>query len=397
MKRITGIMLSAVALLASCGGSKTVGDVDFTCDGIFEDLPYTLAKLDFERAEFEKKGNDDFSATGKAKVFNIEDLGKKLDDKEIPFERCVGGKTEKISGLKLQFEGQPYNSMPTAEYKLVFPEDYQIGKEEGKNNRIIPVDNDGIAIDLYDIGHRWLANGIGIGLYPHRLDIQKNVEEMLNRNSFYDRIARLVEVDDAALEEYSKKMDKAKAEKDAEAAKDNDLSKVQLTEKGVGPVTLGKYVGKLPPAYENLYTSYKSKVDNGLGVKVYDFYNGEEKVVTLYADIKTGKIFRIFIVSGKLNVKLDNGKTLNTGMKLQDAVNAAGDDCTLTWTPEEGGPTIHFSAYIQTPVYDNTLTAEGNSALNEIESSFEVLGLGADAITPGTTLDNIVLNLYDMP
>ena len=123
-----------------------------------------------------------------------------------------------------------------------------------------------------------------------------------------------MEVDDEALEVFAKEKQEADGKKMEEAAKNNDLSKADFTEKGCGPITLGKKVKSLPDNYENLYTSYKWKVDQGVNAKVYTFYNGSEEVATLYANIKNGEIFLIFVKSDKITIKFDGGKTLKPGM-----------------------------------------------------------------------------------
>ena len=103
----------------------------------------------------------------------------------------------------------------------------------------------------------WLRYGVKIGMYSFRLDISSHMKEMLSTKLYYDQVAKLVEVDDEALEVFAKEKQEADGKKMEEAAKNNDLSKADFTEKGCGPITLGKKVKSLPDNYENLYTSYK--------------------------------------------------------------------------------------------------------------------------------------------
>lgn len=223
------------------------------------------------------------------------------------------------------------------------------------------------------------------------------MKEMLSTKLYYDQVAKLVEVDDEALEVFAKEKQEADGKKMEEAAKNNDLSKADFTEKGCGPITLGKKVKSLPDNYENLYTSYKWKVDQGVNAKVYTFYNGSEEVATLYANIKNGEIFRIFVKSDKITIKFDGGKTLKPGMKLRDAVKAFGEECQASSTPEEGSPMIHFGIYGRYPVYDETMTSVGNERLNEIIDSFDMLPMQPDFVSSNEVMETITLSLYDLP
>ena len=106
------MMLAALALFASCSDSKTspeaIEGYEFTGDGIFENLPYAFARFDYDyqklsdklalkgirtmQDEEGKKYGYEFFYENKR---SLEELAKKLDGKEIPFERHVGGKKEK--------------------------------------------------------------------------------------------------------------------------------------------------------------------------------------------------------------------------------------------------------------------------------------------------------------
>lgn len=407
------MMLAALALFASCSDSKTspeaIEGYEFTGDGIFENLPYAFARFDYDY----QKLSDKLASKGirimqeeEGKKYGyefinenkpiIEKLAKKLDGKEIPFERHVGGKKEKIKGFKLKLKNEKVIGTWCYLFDIVRPEDYTLGKSERRStNRILAVDKDGKALNLQGVS--WLRYGVKIGKYSFRLDISSHMKEMLSTKLYYDQVAKLVEVDDEALEVFAKEKQEADGKKMEEAAKNNDLSKADFTEKGCGPITLGKKVKSLPDNYENLYTSYKWKVDQGVNAKVYTFYNGSEEVATLYANIKNGEIFRIFVKSDKITIKFDGGKTLKPGMKLRDAVKAFGEECQASSTPEEGIPMIHFGIYGRYPVYDETMTSVGNERLNEIIDSFDMLPMQPDFVSSNEVMETITLSLYDLP
>lgn len=110
------MMLAALALFASCSDSKTspeaIEGYEFTGDGIFENLPYAFARFDYDY----QKLSDKLASKGirimqdeEGKKYGyefinenkpiLEKLAKRLDGKEIPFERHVGGKKEKSRAL----------------------------------------------------------------------------------------------------------------------------------------------------------------------------------------------------------------------------------------------------------------------------------------------------------
>ena len=412
-------LMATMVLLASCGNSKSspepIEDYEFTGEGIFATLPYTLAHAQYEgnkiiedlvnkgvvRSRYDSKlyENEDLKEIQKEDSIIFAQLIEELDGKEIPFERHVDGKKEELKGFKLKLKDPDRAKTGSFQFEIKKTEGYSIGFSERPSGRsvhlILPLDKDGKALDL--TGVRWLQYGVSVGWYPHRLDLKSNMKEMLRDNQFLDQVTKLVEVDDAALEEYAKDKQEADGKKMEEAAKNNDLSKADFTEKGCGPITLGKKVKSLPDNYENLYTSYKWKVDQGVNAKVYTFYNGSEEVATLYANIKNGEIFRIFVKSDKITIKFDGGKTLKPGMKLRDAVKAFGEECQASSTPEEGSPMIHFGIYGRYPVYDETMTSVGNERLNEIIDSFDMLPMQPDFVSPSEVMKTITLSLYDLP
>lgn len=407
------MMLAALALFASCSDSKTspeaIEGYEFTGDGIFENLPYAFARFDYDYQKLSDKlaskgiriMQDEEGKKYGYEFFNenkpiIEILAKKLDGKEIPFERHVGGKKEKIKGFKLKLKNEKVIGTWCYLFDIVRPEDYTLGKSERRStNRILAVDKDGKALDLQGVS--WLRYGVKIGKYSFRLDISSHMKEMLSTKLYYDQVAKLVEVDDEALEVFAKEKQEADIKKMEEAAKENDLTKAVFTENGYGPITLGEKVDNLPNKYKNLYTSYRWKVDNGVDAKVYTFFNGTEEVVSLFANKKNGEIFRIFVESNQITVKFDGGKTLKPGMKLVDAVKAFGEECQASCTPEEGNPMIHFGSYGRYPVYDETMTSVGNERLNEIIDSFDMLPMQPDFVSSNEVMESITLSLYDMP
>ena len=408
------VVMAAMVLLASCGGSKSspeaIEGYDFTGDGIFGNLPYAIAHRDYNnnqiveglikdgicRSKYDPKCYEYLKENYKEDSVIFVQLAEELDGKEIPFERYVGGKKEELKGFKLKLKDYRQTSPAHFDFEIERPEGYSVGMTERRSdNLILPLDKEGKPMDLH--GVRWLKYGVFIGPYPHRLDIESNMKEMLLDKQFLDKVAKLVEVDDAALEEYIKEKQEADNKKMEEAAKNNELSKADFTEKGCGPITLGKKVKNLPDQYENLYTSYKWNVDEGVQAKVFTFYNGTEEVATLYANMKNGEIFRIFVKSNKITIKFDGGKTLKPGMKLIDAVKAFGEECQASATPEEGNPMIHFGIYGRYPVHDAAMTSVGNERLNEILDTFDMLPMQPDFVSPSEVMDTITLSLYDMP
>lgn len=173
------MMLAALALFASCSDSKTspeaIEGYEFTGDGIFENLPYAFARFDYDY----QKLSDKLASKGirimqdeEGKKYGyefinenkpiLEKLAKKLDGKEIPFERHVGGKKEKIKGFKLKLKNEKVIGTWCYLFDIVRPEDYTLGKSErGSTNRILAVDKDGKALNLQ--GVNWLRYGVKIG------------------------------------------------------------------------------------------------------------------------------------------------------------------------------------------------------------------------------------------
>lgn len=410
------MMMTALMLLASCGGSKIspepIEGYEFTGEGLFGNLPYAVAHRDYEanklNEELQQKGiklNWGEEGTRYAREFaeeyasTFENLAKELDGKEIPFERHIAGNKEELKGFKLKLKEPDEAKDGRFQFEIEKPENYVHGMSETpggrSSNKILPVDKDGKAIDLN--GVRWLQYGVSVGRYAHRLDLESNMKEMLQDKQFLDKVAKLVEVDNAALEEYAKEKQEADNKKMEEAAENNDLTKADFTEKGCGPITLGKKVKNLPDQYENLYTSYKWKEDNGVNAKVYTFFNGTEEVVSLFANRQNGEIFRIFVKSDQITIKFDGGKTLKPGMKLIDAVKSFGEECQVSCTPEEGSPMIHLGIYGRYPVHDETMTSAGNERLDEIRDSFDMLAMQPDFVSPNEVMDTITLSLYDLP
>lgn len=409
------MLVAVLALLVSCGNSKSspeaIEGYEFTGDGIFGNLPYAVARCDYEA----NKLNEDLKSKGirlhhgkegakYAQEFNeeyystFENLAQELDGKEIPFERHVGDKEEELKGFKLKLKDIDRAKYGSFQFDIEKPEGYAVGMSEhleGRSaNKILPLDKDDKAIDLN--GVRWLQYGVSVGRYVHRLDVESNMREMLRDKQLLDQVVKLVEVDDAALEKYAKDKQEADNKEMEEAAKSNDLSKADFTEKGCGPIALGKKVKSLPDKYENLYTSYKWRVDKDENAKVYTFFNGAEEVVSLYANMKNGEIFRIFVKSDQITVKFDGGKTLKPGMKLIDAVKAFGEECQASWTPEAGA-TIHFGIYGIYSIEPETASDKGIEMLREIADSFDRMPMQPDYVLPEKVMDTVTLSLYDMP
>lgn len=213
-------MAVAMLLLASCGKGKSTPEAiegyDFTGDGILGNLPYTMASIDYQRSEkqTELKEQSGYYAQNEKFVKKLleeygstfEELAKELDGKEIPFERHVDGKKEELKGFKLKLTDPELLKYAKFCFDIEKPEDYSVSKSgHGSVNKILPVDKDGKAIDLD--GVRWLKYGIAVAKYPFRLDSETDKKNMLHGWLYMDRVAKLVEVDDEALAEYSKEME----------------------------------------------------------------------------------------------------------------------------------------------------------------------------------------------
>lgn len=72
------------------------------------------------------------------------------------------------------------------------------------------------------------------------LKYDKNYKEMLQRNHILDRFVKIVAMDEETFEKTQAKMREAEEKALNEEAKDNDLSKVEFSEKGCEPIVLGK-------------------------------------------------------------------------------------------------------------------------------------------------------------
>ena len=221
IKNFLYITLSVVILLlASCGNGKStpkaIEGYEFTGNGFLGNLPYTMASIDYQRSEkqTELKEQSGYYAQNEKYVKELleeygstfEELAKGLDGKEIPFERHVDGKKEELKGFKLKLTAPELLKYAKFCFDIEKPEDYSMGKSgHGSVNKILPVDKDGKALDLD--GVRWLKYGIAVAKYPFRLDSETDKKNMLQGWLYMDRVAKLVEVDDEALTEYSEGME----------------------------------------------------------------------------------------------------------------------------------------------------------------------------------------------
>ncbi len=227
------LVLGVAALMASCGNGKftprEIDGVEFTGEGIFGDIPCIAAVHNIEGFELDKEMKQSGLSAEERKKKDMafseeyhtafEDAIKRIDGKEIPFERHVGGKTEEIKGVKLEVDttrlehhivkdDKMLSYTEGVHVKLSLPEGYTTGRESINGythfNQIIALDKDGNPVSQYSKVN-WRREGCYFKNSPFNLDRANNKAEMLTEMSIYDRTAKLVEVDDAAYGEYTKK------------------------------------------------------------------------------------------------------------------------------------------------------------------------------------------------
>ena len=417
---LTMMVLGAAALMVSCGGSKfTPGEIDgveFTGDGIFENLPYIAAVHNIEGFELDKEMKQSgMSAEDRKKKemafceeyhSAFEDVAKRIDGKEVPFERCVGGETEEIKGVKLKVDtvrlthhivkdDKIHTYTAGLHVELVLPEGYKLGKETINGythfNQIIALDKDGNPVSQYNKVN-WNRDGCYFKSSPFNLDRANNKAEMITGMSIYDRTAKLVEADNAALDEYIKKKEEAAARELEEKAEENRGNEFMFAEDGFAGITLGAKFTDIPKSFEGLYTHLKMETDTDTGLRKFSFYNGEELVFMAqgYSDVRT--INQIVIFANNVGVKTENGNTVKIGMNLSDVVKDFKGNCSVSWTGEEPSPVIHVGHSIKFDTVDATFTPSFLKRVKGIEGSFEDMlpVTGAD-IAPNEKVESIVL------
>jgi len=405
------VLASVSMLLVSCGNSETtpqeIDGVEFTGDGLLGNVPYVMAHYDSERAKIEREVgglNHKISDEQREKRLNFvkgyealfEKLGEELDGKDVPFEVRTGGKNEEIKGFKLKVVERSGGWYPSVKIRIVGPEGYNAGWREKGIVACEPVDKDGNILKFHEsLGRFWLELGSNVGAYPYPLKYTKNYEDMLQRNNVLDRFVKIVAMDEAAWKETQVKMREAEKKAQEEEAKGNDLSKVEFSEKGYGPIVLGKKVNQFPVKYKGFYTHYNWWVDKLSHTKNYIFYNGADTVACANTELSSAEIYKIFVCSPKISVKFDNGKTLKAGMKLVDVAQAFGDDFKASWTPEEMGANIHFGIYGWYPADDETLKRAALKQLEELYGSFEYLYLTPKDVLPTAVLESVILCLHE--
>lgn len=409
-------MLGAVALLVSCGNSKStpqeIDGFEFTGEGIFENLPYITAHRMLD-PEWKEVTDPDISIKEKIKNKKtfykeyhdaIEDAVKRLDGKDVPYERCVGGKTEEVNGFKLKvkdrsrayvLDGDELHSYTQGvTLELVPPEGYNLGKEHVDGythfNRILPLDKDGIPVSLnMKVDYYWYKSQYGCSFQPKSY---YNKEMLLTECSNLDHVAKLVEVDQAAYEEYAKKAKEAATKKVEEEAEENRSKEFTFAEDGFAGIVLGAKFSNIPKSFEGLYMQYKTEHDPDMGILKYSFYNGEELMFIAQGFTSDHKINGIAIFSDRISVKTEDGKTVKIGMKLADVVKDFADECNVSWTGEEMSPVIHAGQSIKFNTADATFTPAFQKRVKDIEGSFEdMLTVTAADISPDEKVESIVL------
>lgn len=417
---LTMLVLGAAALMASCGNDKfiprEIDGVEFTGDGIFGDIPYIAAVHNIEGFELDKEMKQSgMSAEEKKKkdmAFSeeyhaaFEDAIKRIDGKEVSFERHVGGKTEEIKGVKLEvdtvrithhvvYDDNLRTYTAGVHVNLLLPESYKVGRESIGGythfNQIIALDKDGNPVSEYNKVN-WRREGCYFKNSAFNLDRANNKAEMIAELSIYDRTVKLVEVDEAAFDEYMKKRDEAAAKDLEEKAEGNRGKEFTFAEDGFASITLGAKFKDIPKSFEGLFTHLKMETDTDKGLRKYSFYNGEELVFMAqgFSDVRT--INQIVIFTKNIGVKTENGKTVKIGMKLADVVKDFKDNCNVSWTGEEPSPVIHAGSSIKFDTVDATFTPSFLKRVKGIEGSFEdMLPVTAADISSDEKVESIVL------
>lgn len=395
-------------LVASCGNSvsTTPQEVEgkmFTGEGILGNVPYVYAHYDAERAKHEiylaenhlkytDEGNKEDSVFHAKYYETLKGIANELDGKEMPFERCVGGKREVLKGFTLSVEHVSAGYFPLVSLKLNVPEGYVIKSEDRSAHAVIALDKDGMAISLERVGNTWIKYGLKVGASPYKLTLKSNLTESIERLYFLDQVAKLVEVDKAAFEEYAKKKQESENKKLTEQAKANDLAKLQFTEKGYGPLTLQQSDKAIPKSLENFYTHYTLRADRDMGQNEYSFYNGTELVAMLYADMKSHEIMKICIESDKISVKCSNGKSIKVDMPLNNVVKDFEGNCMIGCTPEDEGPSLTLGGSVKLRVTAQDLTPTGEAKLDSVLDSFEYAEISATDISTDRPVSEILIS-----
>lgn len=399
------VILAAVTmLLVSCGNSQTtpqeIDGVEFIGNGLLGNFPYMMARYDSERANLERNLNGagvlEKRNFAKENEFDIEKIAEELDGKEVPFEISTGGKTEEIKGFKFKVVKCVGGYLPCLKIRIEGPAGYDAGWREKGIEACVPVDKDGNILNFHEsLGRFWLHLGSIVGAYSYPLRYDKNYDEMLQRNHILDRFVKIVAMDEETFEKTQAKMREAEEKALNEEAKDNDLSKVEFSEKGCEPIILGKKVNQFPSKCKGFYTHYRWNIDKLSHTKNFTFFNGTDTVVHVESDLSSAEIYKIFVCSPKINVKFENGKTLRAGMKLVDVAQMFGDDFKASWTPEEIAPFIHFGLYGGYPADEETLKRDALKHLEELYGCFEYLYLSPKDVLPNAVLESVILCLHE--
>ena len=307
------VILAAVTmLLVSCGNSQTtpqeIDGVEFTGNGLLGNFPYMMARYDSERANLERNLNGagvlEKRNFAKENEFDIEKIAEELDGKEVPFEISTGGKTEEIKGFKFKVVKSVGGYLPCMKIRIEGPAGYDAGWSEKGIEACVPVDKDGNILNFHEsLGRFWLHLGSIVGAYSYPLKYDKNYKEMLQRNNILDRFVKIVAMDEETFEKTQAKMREAEEKALNEEAKDNDLSKVEFSEKGCEPIVLGKKVNQFPSKCKGFYTHYRWNIDKLSHTKNFTFFNGTDTVVHVESDLSSAEIYKIFVCSPKINVK----------------------------------------------------------------------------------------------
>lgn len=394
-------------LMVSCSSAITtpqeVEGKMFTGEGIFGNIPYAYAHYESERAKHETylaenhlkytvEGNKADSAFSAEYYKTFKGFAEELEGKEVPFERCVGGKCEVLKGFTFAVEKSSSGYFARVMLKLNKPDGYLIGSEDRADHAIIALDKNDMAISLKRVGNTWIRYGLKVGTSAYKLTLKSNLDESINNLYFLDQVAKLVEVDKAALEKYAKKKQEAENKKLEEQAKANDLTKVQFSEKGYGPLTLQKSDKKIPQSLENFYTHYTLRTDRDRGQKEYSFYNGSELVAMLYADMQSHEIMQICIESEKISVKCSNGISIKADMPLNSVVKDFAGNCMIGCTPEDEGPSLSLCGSVKIRVTANDLTLTGEEKLNSVLDSFEYAEISSADISTDRPVSEILIS-----
>lgn len=397
-----------VTMLASCSSdlmsSKSIAGVEFTGKGPFGDKPYIIAKYtkDMADKDYVLRKVRDSKSKGQYPQDAVEEterLRKMLLDKDtavIAVEAHRDGKTIKLPSVVYASDLGNFDAFSACfNYKIVRTE-RTADFSQAAGLRREAVDNEGnllpglgqVLSGVVRISSSF-NDRVTLRLPQNQLD--QLVEERVKRISGYDRIAKIVYMDET---EYGKLMEKLEGEehdKNVEKAKDNDPSEMQADENGIGAIRIGASARSFAKSQDGLYTNIETAPNGMTDDMVCSFMNGEDEVLSAVVGAN-GKVTEINISLSKLPLVLSNGKKVTTDMKLTDIFKMFGDQLNFNFNEETMDIDVILPSkanYIYIPVNSNKLSEKGTKKAQEMAETFEIQPLQTVDVDPSAKAEYI--------